>query len=85
MFHAQNLYSIIISDHFRPVLWFLVVFTVLFLVSTKPYRNDSVLVRSTARSSAAIGVNTESFRNWLEVAQHSSTSWNEIDVTSPDR
>ena len=81
MFHDQNSYFIIISDHFAPVLCFLLIFTVLFLVSTRPFRNGSVF----ARSSAAIGVNKEAFRNWLETAQHSVTKWNEIDVTSPDR
>ena len=81
MFHAQNPYFIIISHHFGPILRFLLVFTVLFLISAGPFRNGSVFACSTACSSAAKGleewkwVNMESFRNWLEAAQHISTNY----------
>ena len=56
MFHAQNTCFIIILDHFGPALGFLVVLAVLFLVSTRPFRNGSVFACSTACSGAAIGM-----------------------------
>ena len=56
MFHAQNTYFIIISDLFGPVLGVPLVLSVLFLVSTRRFRNGSVFVCSTACSSVAIGV-----------------------------
>ena len=70
MLHAQNTYFIIFSDHFGPVPGFLLVLTVLFLVSTRQFRNGSVSVCSKACSSAVIGVKMSEYGTILYLTRN---------------
>ena len=74
MFHAQKTDFIITSNHFGPVLNFPLVLTLLFLVSSMPFRNGSVFICSTACSSAAVGVKLSKY-GIIPLLAGNDTAW----------